>query len=509
MKTYILKTIFVILFCLSGFSKAKAQNTAGDSIFGSSQIHDVYLNFSQVGWWDSLTANYTADIYMKCNMIFDGVSYNGVGVKFKGNSSYNNPFKKKSLKIGVDEYDTLLKVNKLKKFNLNNGFKDPSFLREKLALDFANQMGAIAPRCTYARVYLNNVYWGLYNLVEEITSTFLKDHFADKRGNLFKGDPSGDLKWLGSTASLYYSKYELKTNTTANNWSDLVRLIDKINNSTTTALHDSLDAIMNTTSTIKAWTITNLFSNLDSYLGSGHNYYVYHDSLTNKFNYILWDVNESFGNFNMGMSIAKIEAMCIFFISNPATNCPLYNKMLANTTYKAAYITEICNMANYFSNAMLDAKIDSLKNLIAPSVLADTLKFYTYNDFLNNVNNDITIVGNPGGNNIAGIKSFITARHNALVTELASQNCFVGINVVTNNFSFAVFPNPVNGNSVTVSSAEELKTIELFNALGEKLSSFKCNNKNETTFNLNGLEAGIYFLRVNNTATKKLIITSK
>ena len=98
MKTPLLKTVFIVLFCLSGFSKVNAQNTAGDSIFGTPAIHDIYLNFSQVGWWDSLTANYTADIYMKCNMTFNGGTYNNVGVKFKGNSSYNNPGKKKSFK---------------------------------------------------------------------------------------------------------------------------------------------------------------------------------------------------------------------------------------------------------------------------------------------------------------------------------------------------------------------------------------------------------------------------
>ncbi len=504
--------VCVRIFILSLFLqfcqlKSIAQNTAGDIVFGTPQIHDVYLNFSQAGWWDSLKANYITDIYMKCNITFNGTSYVDVGVKFKGNSSYNNPGDKKSLKIGMDEFNTILHHDGLKKFNLNNGFKDPSFLREKLALDFANQMGVISPRCTYARVYLNNVYWGLYALVEEINKTFLDDHFPDKKGNLFKGDPSGDLKWLGSTASLYYNKYELKTNTTTNNWSDLVRLIDKIANTSAISFYDSLEAVMNTASTIKGWAHTNIFSNLDSYLGSGHNYYIYDDSTTLKFGYIIWDVNESFGNFTMGMTVAQIEALSMFFISNPQANRPLYQKMLANTTYKDMLVTEICNMANYFSNANLDAKIDSLKNMIMVDVQNDTNKFYTYTQFLNNITSTINVPGNPGGSNIPGIKSFIQNKHTALVNELAGQGCFVGMNDIYNGNSFSIYPNPSNGNSVLISSSTGIKNIELFNSIGEKLFENKVENKSEYSLIIDHLNNGIYFVRINNSAGRKIIVT--
>ena len=49
----------------------------------------------------------------------------------------------------------------LKKFNLNNGFKDPTFLREKMTLDFCRRHGITAPRCTYANLYRNDTLWGL------------------------------------------------------------------------------------------------------------------------------------------------------------------------------------------------------------------------------------------------------------------------------------------------------------------------------------------------------------
>lgn len=490
-----------LLFLFSG-ADLFSQTTVGDSLFGAAYVHDVHLNFSQVGWWDSLTANYTADIYMRCQVIIDGDTLNNVGAKFKGNSSYSNPSKKKSFKIGIDEYDTTLSYDKLTKINLNNNFKDPSFMREKLMCDFANQQGMAAPRCTYARVYLNNVYWGLYNIVEEVDKHFLKDRFGDKKGNLFKGDPHGDLRWLGSSVSSYYPNYELKTNNTANNWSDLFNLINKINNSTTTAFHDSLEKIMETTSVLRGWALTGIFSDLDSYQGSGHNYYVYDDSITNKFHYILWDVNEAFGNFNMGMSVSQMETLSMFYISNPPANRPLYNKMLANTTYKSALVQEYCTMMNYFNNAALDPVIDSLKNLIDADVQNDTNKFYSYSDFLNNINS--TVVAGPFS--IIGIKPFIQARNTFLVNELASFSCFV--DVMENNFKtdFSLYPNPASTELVNITAKEEIALLELFNASGSKMRELK-NAGTTAAFSIEGLANGLYFVKVNGSSVKKLVIS--
>ncbi|MBK8339554.1 MAG: CotH kinase family protein [Flavobacteriales bacterium] len=173
-----------------------------------------------------------------------------------------------------------------KKFVLNNGFKDPSFLREKLALDLMNDNGINAPRCTYARVYLNGSYWGLYTLVEAVDKTFLDNRFDDNEGNLFKGDPSGDFRWYGTAASGYYNHYELHTNETANDWTDLIHAMDVVNNTPANLLADSIHARFKTQNLLRAWAANNLLVNLDAYLGSGHNYYVYHDSTANEWRWI-------------------------------------------------------------------------------------------------------------------------------------------------------------------------------------------------------------------------------
>lgn len=427
-----MKKLLGLFLCASIY----AQNE-GDSLFNTNQIHTVKFYFTQPNWYDSLIYYKPLDIKMKGDVEIDGIYISNVGVQFKGNSSFNNLSQKKSWKIDFNEYVVGQKYNGLKVINLNNGFKDPTFLREKLALDFCNENGIPAPRCTFANVYVNNQLWGFYTIVEQVNTTFLKRWFNENNGNLFKGDPQGTLQWYGSTPSSYYTKYELKTNETINDWTDLVRLIDVINNKPSTQFYDSLESVMTTSLAIKAWAFDILFANLDSYHGSGHNYYIYHDLFFNKFAWILWDVNEAFGNFNQGMSITQLENLSIFYIPSPSSSRPLTNRMLQNVTYKTQYINELCQMINAFDTTLLYRKIDSIAGVIRPYVYADSKKFYSNTDFENNINTNLF-------NNIPGLKSFILNRRNSVITELANNGCLLNINENTYLNAFSVFPNPAS-----------------------------------------------------------------
>lgn len=498
----------ILLFSIPCFTfVAKAQNE-GDSIFNATQIHEIYMTFSQPNYWDSLTYYYTIDtVYLPATVVFNGSTYSDVGIKFKGNSSYSNPSDKKSFKFDINEFVSGQKIDGLKKFNLNNGFKDPTFLREKLALDFCKDHGLAAPRCSFAKVYINGIYWGLYTLVEEIDNgTFLKQQYNNKDGNMFKGDPSGDLKWYGNLASSYYSKYELKTNETANDWTDLVSFINKINNSGT-YFYDSLETILNTSDFIKHWAALNLFVNLDSYIGSGHNYFVYHDTLSDKFEWLTWDSNESFGNFQMGMTITQLKNMSMYWVSSPLSNRPLVQKMLANTTYKDELTATFCNWIEYdFSNMALDTKIDSLANAIRTAVYDDTKKFYSNVQFEDNLTMDINVVGSPGLNTIMGLKNFISSRRNAIVAELATQGCVIGINEIKSITNFNFYPNPTK-DILMLQFDEKNKTnvITITNTLGELV--YKNNSNNTTEFiDVSKLNSGLYFVCVNHSNTQKLQI---
>lgn len=484
------------------FFAGKSQSTDGDSLFNTPVIHTVNIYFTQPSFWDTLTAYYALDKAMLGSVDIDGQLMDSVGVQLKGNSSYNSmPGVKKSIKISFDEFLSQ-KFDGLKTVNLNNVFKDPSFLREKLMCDFMNAHGIPSPRCTYADVYINGTHWGFYTMVEQVNKTFLTDRFGNNDGNLFKGDPHGDLKWKGPQASLYYNDYELKTNTTANNWSDLVHLLDKINNTPTAQFYDSLESVMVTDLAIRAWAANNLFVNLDSYLGSGHNYYIYDDYVTNKFEWIAWDVNEAFGNFNMGIPISQIKTLNVLFISQPPTNRPLQNKMSMNAAYQTGYLNYLCQWTqNDFSIAAMEPAIDSIANVIRPYVYADPNKQFSNANFDSNIDYDM--------GNIPGIKDFIINRSASVSSQLMQFGCSpLQVSNPPVQSTFIISPNPFNLFTTLFSDYKnELVELSVYDVLGnlirqESVFSFPYLFKKEN------LENGIYFIQLRSpegTSVKKII----
>ena len=74
----------------------------------------------------------------------------------------------------------------LKKVNLNNGWRDPTLLRERLSYEIFEQMGVPTPRSAFVDLWMNDTHLGVFTMVEQIDKTFLQRHFQDDRGNLYK-----------------------------------------------------------------------------------------------------------------------------------------------------------------------------------------------------------------------------------------------------------------------------------------------------------------------------------
>lgn len=505
----IMKHFSLALLVLFGSNITAQTHQDGDSLWNVSTVHEIHLNFTQPSYWDTLEDGYTNDYYTVCQVVLNGRVMDDVGAKFKGNSSYNNPSDKKSFKIDFNEFDTTVSYDGIKKINLNNCFKDPTFMREKLALDFCRRQGILAPRCTYVRVFINSSYWGLYTLVEEVNAKFLTQRFNNNDGNLFKGDPSGDLRWLGSSPSLYYNKYELDR-TQTNDWSDLVHAIDVINNTPSANFQDSLPTVFDTWSVLKAAAFSNIFSNLDSYTGSGHNYYIYHDEDADIFRWIVWDVNEAFGNFQMNMNANTIQTIPYNYLNQPA-NRPLLNYMFNNSVHHQDYINALCVMlSNDFSNDFIDPMIDSIANVIRPYVYADTHKFYTNQNFEDNITMAITLPGPNGGITMPGLKSFITARRNALMNQLSAFGCWLSVPDNSSNITtFNQAPNPANDYFNITPAGTDRYSYRVFNIQGQWVASQE-NVRGVTSVACSTWPNGIYFVEFITTSQRqslKIIVT--
>lgn len=413
-------------------SAKKKKNDYGKSFFEKDSVHTVKISFVECNYWDSLTIykkmqdSLEKSYYMQAAVAIDGKTLYSCGVRFKGESSYQfYPGKKKPFRIKFDRYIKGQDFQGLKEINLNNNFKDPTMIREKIYLDLMKKNKLPAPRATYAKVYINDKYLGLYLLTENIDDVFLKSRFDDDRGNLFQGEPMADLVYYGNDPSKYYQRYILRNNRTKNDWTDLVKLIKVINDTTSTEADyvSKLETAFDIDKCMKAWAINNLLGNIDAYnMFYPHNYFIYHDSLTNKWNWISLDGNYSFAAWNPIMNLPQLTHMSVLVPDTTPFkgSRPLLERtILSNKILKGRYLKIVQNLLyNDLQQERIDKSIDSLSLRIRTSVYADVNKMYSNTDFDTNIN---TTIGDPldPGNFIPGLKAFLADRRKFVELELS------------------------------------------------------------------------------------------
>ena len=502
--------LFPVLLSLMLFSSAYSQNP-GDTMFTGIKVHTFNIKFTDPAYWDSLTAYYDAgnEQYFMATVVYDGVQYDSVGVRFKGNSSYTHPNNKKSMKLAFDEYKTDQRIESMKSVNLNNCWGDPTFMREKLHLDFCRDAGISAPRAGFANVYINDTLFAFYSLVESVDKVFLKTRYGTSKGDYFKAidgyDTStivSDFRWWGTDTNSYQNYYELKSDGSATAWPRLVTLLDSLNFGINPLT--SYTKVMNLSTFYKAFAVDNLFANLDSYMCSGRNFYFFYDNTSTRWNWIVWDASLSIGAYQGGIS--TLEALDVNYIIDTTTR-PLLTRLYASDTLKKQYLyTYDTLLTKYFVPATMYAHIDSIANVIRSYVNADPRKMYTLLQFETNITSDISATGGLGTRK-PGLKSFISKRKTNVATQM--NNLGINITAVENENAKDVsykllqnYPNPCNPStkiSFTIPIESHVK-LDVYNVTGEKVASLVNSTltagTHEINFNVANLTSGVYFYKI-------------
>lgn len=395
---------------------AAAEMQAQSNFYDINTIQEIDLHFYDANWdarLDSLIAA-NSDARILADVTINGVAFDSVGVKYKGNSSHSpgnakNPFNiKLDYTIGSQDYQGHQTLK------LSNAFKDPSFVREALGYEIAREY-LPSPQANFARVYVDGVYHGLFTNVESVNGDFLSTHYWNDAGAHFKCDPvsmsplpvgcingGSALEYLGSDTACYYQRYEIESDY---GWGYLRALTDALKNNPA-----QIEQFLDVDRALWMCAFNNVLVNLDSYLGSGHNYYIYQDN-NYRFNTIIWDCNETFGTFsNVGggtqLSVAQMQNLSSLYNQTQISR-PLLNKLLANPRYKKTYIAHLRTIVEeYFSSNEYLNRAQTMQTLIDAAVQADVNKFFTYADFSNNINNQV--------GSVPGITQLMVTRTNYL-----------------------------------------------------------------------------------------------
>lgn len=290
----------------------------GEAVFNDDIVHEVRIEFSSPDFWNTLTNNYDnyyPDVpYIMVNATIDGEQIDSIGVRLKGFSSYFTQSDKKSIKLDFNEYVKGKRYDGLKKLNLNNGEGDPAFQRDIIAYDLMRRSGVAAPRTSYSRVYLNDEYWGLYLMVEQVDKVFLSDNFGSNDGNLFKNMDFSDLSWFNSDTSYYQRIFDLKTDENPEAWESFVEFLDILNNTSDQEFKEKIDEVFDVELYLRVLMVDVALENWDSYIEHGRNFYIYEHPTTSQFSWIPWDYNLSMGGnfsgFDFGNNLPSDLAEC-------------------------------------------------------------------------------------------------------------------------------------------------------------------------------------------------------
>jgi hypothetical protein len=524
----------------------------GDNLFNSSVIHEIRMYSNDPDLWQDLLTHYNEsqagaeNVYNPVDIIIDGTSLSSVGLRIKGFSSAWGSDIKKPFRIDFDEFVTDQKYDGLKKISLNNALWDPSCMRDVIAYNILRFEGVAASRTSYAKVYINDQYWGLYIVAEQIDKTFLKQAFGDNDGNLYKCIGWSHLTYVSDSKDDYKQSIELKTNETQDDWTnfiDFVRYLNKIDISDEeyrTVFPEKFDI----PHYLKILAVDILINNWDSYYDHGRNYYIYDNPVNNKMTWIPWDYNLSFSatpiNILASNPMSQIPKPLIRNLLDDPEMVKLlvktYQEILTNNFTSDRLVPlinqtrdlikeEVANDPNYhltpeqFNASLEETKVIHHEDTVViqydvnhicfvkdwsnpdcedGKILLDTTQFlYTRFDTLDFGGGPMVFLYTKQvwiyDETVIGLKGFIRQRITEVNNEIAELGFVTDIEPLVAQEDFVIFPNPVNRNiNFSGRIAGQPFDIVVYDAAGKKMPLCLDGGM----MDVKGLAPGAYFAEV-------------
>jgi len=416
-----IRTILALSFCIVGtfILSVRAQDFYDETV-----LRTLQLEFSQADWWSQLEANYATDENILATLIVDEQVYADVGVRFRGNTSYQRVnSEKKPFNIEIDYTYEDQRLMGYKTLNLINCNGDPTFMREVLYSNTCRRQIPSA-KANFVILEINGENWGVYANVQQLNRKFIEDWFPSNNGTRWRaqgtmdgggGDnpgppPGGDdenpgppagggrppvgneipnagdgggvtngvaaLTWQGSDTTVYEVVYELKNTNQDDPWIPLIQTCDVLNNTSLEELPDVLDTVLNVDRALWMCAFEIIFSDDDGYVNKrGSDYCLYYEPETGRLHLMQYDGNECMSQ----------EAWSLFYREEDAV-VPLMSRLMAVDAYRQRYLAHARTiLASFLTEESLFGTIDAYHSLIEAEVEADDKKLYSNQAFVSGI----------------------------------------------------------------------------------------------------------------------------
>ena len=245
-----------------------------ETIYDPSTIHAFAIQLAPEAMDALDTDPFT---YVQGSFQFQGTTWSPVGVRLKGNSSFQSLSGKPAWKVKFNEYTPGVRFFGLKRLTLDNNVWDPSMMAENLGYRVFREAGSPAPRTGYATMSLNDEPLGLYTIIESMDDLFVQQNWPDSEGGLYEMTRDCDF-------TTDCSCFELKDAGDNFDPDALARVCQAVDEGTVAALQRVFDwpALM------AFFASERVINHPDSYTYNLNNYHLYHDPLTDHLSLSPW-----------------------------------------------------------------------------------------------------------------------------------------------------------------------------------------------------------------------------
>ncbi len=317
--------------------------------------------------------------YVPADLEFDGAPFANVALRFKGNGTFmqSRGSEKRSLKVDLNKFAKGQSLAHVSTLNLHNSVTDASWMNEVLSYRLFRDAGVPAPRTAYARVSVSvpgkwdRKLLGLYALVENVDKDFADELFGSKKGALFKPVTPQPFTDLGDDWKAYAQTYDPKTDLKAAQKQRVIDFCKLVSHADDAEFAAKLGDFLDVEEFARFMSVTVWLSALDSILGPGQNYYVYLHPKTQKFQFLPWDLDHSFGQFFLMGTPEQREALSL---QKPWRGENLFlARVFATTTFQQHYRARLEEFSRtIFLPERFHAQVDELAAAIRPTVAEES-----------------------------------------------------------------------------------------------------------------------------------------
>jgi spore coat protein CotH len=284
---------------LLGVGTNTATVAGPDAFFDDNVLQEIRLTMNARDW-QTLKDNYLDNTYYPADFRWRDQIVRNIGIRSRGTGSRSGV--KPGLRVDFDRYVGNQKFLTLKSFVLRNNTQDSTNMHERISMLLFRRLGEPAPRETHTRMYVNDVYAGLFTIVESIDKDFLKKTFGEDSGWLYKYDyPSDGTPYYftdkGSSGSAYVPlPFKPETRETDPQGDTIAQWVQTVNAATPANFESMVSPFIDLQKFLRHVAVEVFLADYDGFIGNYgiNNFYVYRFDNTRVFRLIAWDKSEAF-----------------------------------------------------------------------------------------------------------------------------------------------------------------------------------------------------------------------